>query len=99
LNLPADTIRGDPDGPPDVLSPEEESVLALLRNAVEGMRATGLPPEPDSVAGALGAARVLNAAGTEGPGGEYRANGARFALRRCAGGTGGIEVTFIPTAP
>ena len=96
--LPA-TTPGDPDGYVDVLSQEEEAVLASLRNAVEGVRAKGFLPEPDAVADALGFSRVPKAQGPERLGTEYRANGARVVLRRGAGLPGQIEISFIPETP
>jgi hypothetical protein len=93
--LPA-TTPGDSDGYVDVLSQEEENVLASVRNAVDGMRAKGLLPEPDAVADALGFSCVPKAQGTERLEAEYRANGARFVLRRGAGLPGEIEISFIP---
>jgi len=99
LNALADNAPGGADPPLDVLSPAEERVLVLVRNAVDRMRATGLPVEPDAVAGALGAACVPGAAGPQAAGCEYLANGARFAVRRGAGPQGGVEISFIAGAP
>jgi hypothetical protein len=90
---------GGADAALDVLSPVEERVLASVRNVVEGLRARGLPAEPDAVAGALGAERVPRASGTQAEGAEYLSNGARFALRRRAGPQGAIEISFILGTP
>jgi hypothetical protein len=98
LNSRPEAGLGASDETPDLLTPEEEGVLASVRNVVDGIWARGLPVDPDSVAGALSAAGFPASPESSGTGGAYRANGARFALRTGAGPTVGIEIRFIRDA-
>jgi len=83
----------------DLLSPDEEGILAVLREIVAGMRERGLPITLESFGSAViaaGAARTAGPDGTEHC--AYALCGVRF-LARTAVANGAIEVSFLPSAP
>lgn len=83
----------------DLLSPDEEGILAVLREIVAGMREHGVPITLESFGSAViaaGAARTTGPDGTEHS--AYALCGVRF-MARAAAASGFIEVSFLPTAP
>jgi hypothetical protein len=84
----------------DVLSPEEEGALVMLRETVDDLRARGIVVDRAAVGGALRGAGALRA--DESDGAEpacFTFRGARFSLRSGPPGADGIEVNFIRSQP
>jgi hypothetical protein len=98
LNANPEAGLARPDECPDVLTPEEEGVLAAVRSVVEGIGARGLALEADVVAGALEAAGLRASCRSGETGAVYCAKGARFELRCGAGPAGGVEIRFVADA-
>jgi hypothetical protein len=83
----------------DLLSPDEEEILAVLRGIAASMRECGVPVTLESFGSAViaaGAARTTGADGSEHS--AYALCGVRFQAR-AVGGASAVEVSFLPTAP
>jgi len=82
-----------------LLSPDEERILAVLREVVAAMRERGVSITMESFGAAVIAA---GAARTTGPDGSehsaYALDGVRF-LARAAAASSAIEVSFLLSAP
>lgn len=84
----------------DVLSPEEEGALIMLRETVDDLRARGIAVDRAALGGALCGAGTLRA--DESDGAEpacFTFRGASFSLRSGPHGADGIEVNFIRSQP
>ena len=79
-----------------LLSPEEEDMLAVLREILADVRARGASPELPAVKGALA---LLGASETEGANPTdpttFRLREIRFSLQESTAPNGGIEVRFL----
>ena len=80
----------------ELLSTEEEGVLAYLRGIIAGIRANGVPLELEAVKGALSSAGASTAS-RDSPSGSttFHLHGTRILLRQGLSPRGGIEICFM----
>jgi len=86
--------------PADVLSPDEEGILAVLREILAGLRDRGVAVNLDSFRAAVIAAGAVRTTGTDGdPHSGYALGGVRFMAWETKGRPGTITVAFPREAP
>jgi hypothetical protein len=85
---------------PDILSPDEEAVLAVLREIAAGLRERGIAVTVESFGAAVLAAGAARATGSDGsPYSAYALDGVLFMAREAVGQVGSIEVSFFAERP